>query len=183
MPKYDKYFITEPKPGDDIHLDTDLVKFPIYVDSEVIEGAHYFMAASHLGTTGRGAPEIEHTHDYDEYLVFLGTDHQEPRNLGGEIEFWIDGEKHTITKSCAVFIPAGVKHAPIYFKRIDTPIWYIATSPTKKYKLSPEMIEKMPTEMLEKLPADMLKDLPPDMKKKLPSHILKKIEQAPESDQ
>ena len=176
MPKYDKYFITDPKPGDKIHQDTDLVKFPIYVDSEVIEGAHYFMAASHMGTTGRGAPDIEHTHDFDEYLVFLGTNHKDPRDLGGEIEFWIDGEKHTITRSCTVFIPAGVKHAPIYFKRIDTPIWYIATSPTKNYKISPEMVEKMPLEMLEKLPVNELRDLPPDIKKKLPLKIQEKLQ-------
>jgi hypothetical protein len=139
MAKYDKYFVTEPKPGDTKHLDTDLVKFPIYVDSEVVEGAHYFMAASHLGTTGRGAPPFGHTHDYDEYLVFLGTNHEDPGDLGAEVEFWMDGEKHVITKSCAVFIPAGIKHAPIYFKRIDTPVWYIATSPMKKYEKPPEV--------------------------------------------
>ena len=146
MGKYDKYFITEPKPGDDRHVDTELVKFPIYVDSEVIEGANYFMAASHLGTTGRGAPPFEHTHDFDEYLVFLGTNQKDPRNLGAEVEFWIDGEKHIITKSSAVFIPAGIKHAPIYFKRIDTPIWYIATGPTKKYEIPPEVIDKIKSE-------------------------------------
>ena len=89
--------------------------------------------------TGRGAPPFEHTHDYDEYLVFLGTNHEDPGDLGAEVEFWMDGEKHVITKSCAVFIPAGIKHAPIYFKRIDTPVWYIATSPMKKYEKPPEV--------------------------------------------
>ena len=145
MSKYAKYFITEPKPGDDRHVDTELVKFPIYVDSEVVEGAYYFMAASHLGPTGRGAPPFEHTHNFDEYLVFLGTNHKDPRDLGAEVEFWIDGEKHIITKSCAVFIPAGIKHAPIYFKKIDTPVWYIATSPAKKYEVPPEVADKLKT--------------------------------------
>lgn len=143
MSKFDKYFITEPKPGDDHHIDTELVKFPIYVDSEVVEGAYYFMAASHLGSTGRGAPPFEHTHDFDEYLVFLGTNHEDPRDLGAEVEVWIEGEKHIVTKSCAIFIPAGTKHAPIYFKRIDTPVWYIATSPAAKYEVPPEITEKL----------------------------------------
>ena len=44
MGKYDKNFVTEPKPGDNFHIDTDMVKFPIYVDSEVVEGSYYFMA-------------------------------------------------------------------------------------------------------------------------------------------
>ncbi len=139
MGKWDKNFITEPKPGDTHHIDKANAIFPIYVDHEVVEGAHYFMAASHLSTTGKGTPPIEHSHDYDEYLVFLGSNQKDPRDLGGEIEFWMDGEKYMITKSCAVFIPAGVKHAPIYFKRIDTPIWYIATSPTKLYEVPPEV--------------------------------------------
>jgi hypothetical protein len=51
-----------------------------------------------------------------------------------------------ITKSCAVFIPAGVKHAPIYFRRIDTPIWYIATSPVKTYKVPPIVQKILPPE-------------------------------------
>jgi len=144
MGKYDKNFVTEPKPGDDFHIDTDLVKFPIYVDSEVVEGSYYFMAASFQGTIEGGAPPIEHTHSYDEYLVFLGTNHKNPRDLGGEVEVFVDGEKHIVTKSCAVFIPAGVKHAPVYFRRVDTPIWYIATAPTQKYQVTPEVAEKQP---------------------------------------
>jgi hypothetical protein len=43
-------------------------------------------------------------------------------------------EEHMLTKSCAVIIPAGVKHAPIYFRKIITPIWYLATGPTEAYK-------------------------------------------------
>jgi quercetin dioxygenase-like cupin family protein len=141
--KYDKNFVSKPKPGDKHHHDSDLVKFPIYVDDEVCKGAYYFMAASFLGTIGQGAPPDEHAHEYDEYLVFLGTDHKNPSNLGGEVEFWLDGEKHIITESCAVFVPAGVKHAPIYFRRVDTPIWYIATAPTDTYKIPPDVLKKM----------------------------------------
>ena len=134
MGKYDKYFITEPKPGDDRHVDTELVKFPIYVDSEVIAGASYFMAASHLGTTGRGAPPFEHTHDFDEYLVFLGTNQKDPRDLGAEVEFWIDGEKHVITKSFAAFIPAGLEHCPLVIKNIVRPVISMAAGPCALYE-------------------------------------------------
>ena len=140
--KYDKNFVSSPKPGDK-HEDTDMVKFPFYVDAEVVPGAYYLMAASFMTTTGQGAPPFEHTHDFDEYLVFLGTNQKDPKDLGGEVEFMMEGEKHIITKSCAVFIPAGVKHAPIYFKRIDTPIWYLATGPTPKYVVPPDIQNKI----------------------------------------
>ena len=140
--KYGKNIVSEPKPGDP-HIDTDIIKFPFYVDAEVVPGAYYLMAASFLGTTGQGAPPFEHSHDFDEYLLFLGTNQKDPRDLGGEVELWLGGEKHVITKSCAVFIPAGIKHAPIYFKRIDTPIWYLATGPMPKYGVPPDVQKKI----------------------------------------
>ena len=135
--KYGNHIVSEPKPGD-AHIDSDIIKFPFYVDEEVVPGAYYLMAPSFMATTGRGAPDKEHSHDYDEYLIFLGTNQKDPKDLGGEVELWLGGEQHFITKSCAVFIPAGMKHAPIYFKRIDTPIWYLATAPTPKYVVPPE---------------------------------------------
>ncbi len=108
------------------------VEFPLYVDEQVVPGAYYFMAAWWKKITGKGSPAEEHDHNFDEYLIFLGT--KNANDLGGEVELWIGGEKHILTKNCAVFIPAGVKHAPIYFRRIDTPIWYLATGPTEIYK-------------------------------------------------
>jgi len=147
--RYDKNIVSEPKPGDR-HKDTDLVKFPFYVDEEVVPGAYYLMAASFMGTTGQGSPPFEHSHDFDEYLIFLGTNQKDPRDLGGEVELWLGGEKHIITKSCAVFIPAGTKHAPIYFKRIDTPIWYLATGPTPKYPVPPDIQRKIQEAQKEK---------------------------------
>jgi len=71
---------------------------------------------------GQGSPADAHDHGLDEYLVFLGTNPKDPNDPCGEVELWIDGEKNMPTKSRAVFIPAGVKHAPIYFRKIERPI-------------------------------------------------------------
>lgn len=130
--KYGKYIITEPKP-EDVHRASEYVKFPIYVDDEYIKGAHYFMGAWWQKVTGRGSPPNEHIHDFDEYLMFVGTNHEDPHELGGEVEIWLGGEKHIVTKTCTVFVPAGVKHCPVYFRRIDTPIWYFATAQIPMY--------------------------------------------------
>ena len=74
-----------------------------------------------------------HDHSYDEYLGLFGSDTDHPEDLCGEIEFTLGGEKHTITKSCMIFIPAGVSHGPINNKKVDKPIFYIATTPTTSY--------------------------------------------------
>jgi len=66
-----------------------------------------------------------HNHDFEEYLVFLGTNPEDPQDLGGEVELWIEDEKYIITKSTAVFIPRGLYHCPLLFHRIDRPFQVI----------------------------------------------------------
>jgi len=139
--KYGKNIVDKWKPGmgaklspEEAKRQAESVEFPIYVDEEVVPGAYYFMAAWWKKITGKGSPAEEHQHNFDEYLIFLGTGPKGPSDLGGEVEVWIGGEKHIITKSCAIFLPAGTKHAPMYFRKITTPIWYLATGPTETYK-------------------------------------------------
>lgn len=140
--KYGKHIIDRPKAGmgppgltdEEKKAREEYYTVPIYVDNEVVPGAFYFMAAWWKKITGKGSPAEEHDHEFDEYLIFLGTNPEDPNDLGGEVELWLGGEKHILTKSCAIFVPAGLKHAPIYFKRIDRPIWYLATGDIKMYK-------------------------------------------------
>jgi len=67
--------------------------------------------------------ELEHKHDFDEIIGFVGSNRNYPRELGGEIEFHMEGEVLTLTHSCYVFVPSGTIHCPGVFKRIDTPIF------------------------------------------------------------
>jgi len=68
--------------------------------------------------------EIAHTHDFNELLGFAGTVKGDPRALGGEIEFWLENEKYIVTQSCLIFVPKGMKHLPLFFNRIDSPIFW-----------------------------------------------------------
>lgn len=67
-----------------------------------------------------------HAHDFDQYLIFVGGDLTNMMNLGGEVELTLseDGKnqkKFTITEATQVYIPAGLYHCPLNFKRIDDP--------------------------------------------------------------
>ena len=131
--KYGKFIVTRPKAAM-AQRQTDFSKLSMYIDEEVVPGAYYFMGNWIFKVPPGGAPPEEHDHDFDEYLGFLGTNPDDVFDLGGEIEVWLGGEKHIITETCAIFIPAGLKHAPIYFRRVDRPIWYFATGLTSLYK-------------------------------------------------
>ena len=46
----------------------------------------------------------EHVHDYDEILIWTGSDPQNPRDLGAEIYLDIEGERRIITTSGSIFM-------------------------------------------------------------------------------
>jgi hypothetical protein len=79
-----------------------------------------------------------HKHDYDQYLNFFGGDPTNMLDLGGEVELSLseDGihpEKHIINKATSVYIPAGVYHCPLVFKRVDKPFLFIIIEFTREY--------------------------------------------------
>ena len=142
--KYDINYITE-TPRNPIHPQArDAVSdMPVintlWVNDELqgkLKGAFYLETSLVVRAT-EGPPEMggkPHKHDWDEYLVFLGTDPKDPFDLGGEIEFWVGGEKHLITKSCAVFCPRGVYHCPLYTRRVDRPFICFSVGNTTRYR-------------------------------------------------
>ncbi len=98
------------------------------------EGAPYMDFVWLWKGSAKGYTETEHTHDFDEFIGFIGTAGQKnPLDLGSEIEVWLGGEKYIITKSCLIFVPKGLKHCPIRFNRIDTPVLFFTGGMTTKY--------------------------------------------------
>ena len=70
-----------------------------------------------------------HTHDVDEYLIFLGGKLPDLfESFQAEVDFCIgeEQEKHLITKPTIIFIPKGLVHCPLNFRKIDKPILFHA---------------------------------------------------------
>jgi hypothetical protein len=63
----------------------------------------------------------EHTHNYDEIILHIGTDPKNPEDLGGEIEIGMDGQPVTINSTSAIYVPKGVKHGPLVWKKFTKP--------------------------------------------------------------
>lgn len=132
--KYGKYIITSPKPGVEEEAGRDgpdVMTSMVYIDDKVLEGAFY-LECYWVHKPTRFSPPV-HTHEFDEILSFYGSDTDNPRDLGGEVELWIDGEKHLIDKSCSVYIPKGTQHCPMIFRRVDRPIFHFSTGTSGKY--------------------------------------------------
>jgi mannose-6-phosphate isomerase-like protein (cupin superfamily) len=67
-----------------------------------------------------------HAHDFDQFLIFVGGDLTNMPDLGGVVELTLsrDGkklEKFVITEACTVYVPAGLYHCPLNFKKVNNP--------------------------------------------------------------
>lgn len=67
-----------------------------------------------------------HAHDFPQFLIFVGGDLTNMPDLGGVVELTLskDGkkmEKFVITEATTVYVPAGLYHCPLNFKKINNP--------------------------------------------------------------
>ena len=142
--KYEKYIVTQVKPnlgstawhGTMPEAGKGQGGRVVYLDGEVIPGAHYaegvWLLPSLMEKKDRPAIAA-HTHDYDEILAYFGTDVDNPHDLGAEIEIWLEDEQYFITKSCIIFIPAGLRHCPLKLRSISRPVFHFSTGGMQKY--------------------------------------------------
>jgi hypothetical protein len=127
--KYGKYILTKIMP---FEHPTDRASRVFYLDDKVIKGAFYVECAWCLKGSDESVSEA-HAHDFDEVIGFFGTDPADPHNLYGEIELWLGDEKHILTKSCLIFVPAGLKHCPLIIRRVDRPVFHFAAGTKGTY--------------------------------------------------
>ena len=95
----------------------------LWMDEDVVSGA-FHMNTSWFLKAGPTVESVAHSHDNAEIIGFFSCDPDNPHDLGAEVEFWIDGEKHLITKSAMIFMPPHVKHCPMILNRVDRPIFH-----------------------------------------------------------
>jgi len=58
-------------------------------------------------------------------FIFIGTNREDPDDLGAEVEFWL-GEEQEVDKlifntSSLVFVPRGLLHMPIIYRKVEKP--------------------------------------------------------------
>jgi len=99
----------------------------LWMDDDVVKGAFQMNCSWYLRPPIDKTSEAQaHIHDADEIIGFFSNDHEDPYNLGAEIEFWLEDEKHIITTSALIFVPKGMKHCPLILRRVDKPIFHFS---------------------------------------------------------
>jgi hypothetical protein len=134
--RYGKYIVTELKiPEEKQKIASAYSKYAtriLWMDENVVEGAFHMNTAWYL-KANTTLEDSTHVHDTDEIIGFFGSDPQHPYDLGGEIEIWLEDEKHIINKTAMLFVPAGMKHCPLIIRRVDRPIFHFTTVTGGRY--------------------------------------------------
>ena len=109
--KYGKYFITYE--GEQNHPAGKIIS---RLDDTVVKGSFFYFLHWVMPNPdfdfGIGHPP--HIHKDAELLFHIGTNPEDPTDLGAEVELFMgrEMERHVITKSCVVFIPPNFIHCP-----------------------------------------------------------------------
>ena len=139
--KYSKYFITVPNmenlafgaTKEKVKGKTDT---RVYISDELVKGSNTHIA--HIGIIDMPSTNpftVDHIHPYNEIILLMGTNMDDPEDLGGEIEYRLgeEGELHRTDRSNAIYLPKGFKHN-IKFLRVDRPFILFAISLSGKYE-------------------------------------------------
>ena len=139
--KYDNCLVQKPSP---VHLELQgnngkdtipgVKTTHLMSADESIQKGFFHVDCSWLWSGGAKEPAGEsHTHKFSQVIGLVGGTPADPHDLGGEITIWLDGHKETITRTCLIYIPAGVIHGPILVSKVERPIFFIDIAMTPKY--------------------------------------------------
>ena len=163
--KYGKYFIEydpklwPPPPATSDIKDTHPTIAQI--DNHIAEGAFFYKVHWMLpGSEHKGIGHPPHLHKEAELLFHIGTNPDDPMDLGAEMEMHMgeEMERHVINRSSVIWIPGGLIHSPWRALKIVRPFIVIqvlqALNKTEKFAL-----HILPEELRNQVDMSMVKDV------------------------
>lgn len=138
--KYDHLFISGASPEVQAHRPLPAIGF---LDGKTFEGCngyHVFWVGPKsygpYGTEGWGKiSHGPHVHKYPEVFMHLGTDPENPMDLGAEVEMCVgmEMEKHIITRSTIICLPANFPHSPWRILKVTRPFLIVTVNQSTKH--------------------------------------------------
>jgi hypothetical protein len=105
----------------------------LWMDGNVCPGAFQMNTAWYKSVPERDPIFPEHEHPYDEVIGFFGGNPDDPYDLGGIVEFGVDGEMRRLNKSTMLFLPRGTKHGPVRVLEVNSPIFHFSVVMNAEY--------------------------------------------------
>jgi hypothetical protein len=100
-----------------------------YLSGVQVPGAKYYIRYGWIygmPDAKTAGTEKETAHKFDEIMVQIGGDPQNPENLGGDVEFNLGGQLLSFDTTSAFFIPRGVKHGRLTLKKYRHPYMVVS---------------------------------------------------------
>jgi hypothetical protein len=119
--KYEKYIVRNT-------LDWNI--FPPYTPRLLFDSKNHFPEMNFgIRYTYINEPiqmERPHAHDFDQFFCFLGTP-EDQRVFDGEVELYLGEEetKNIINSTSVVYVPKGLIHCPVIWKRVSQPMMFV----------------------------------------------------------
>lgn len=124
--KYEKYLVRKPirevgVQAVGIHKGHQVPSMT-YMSNALVPGSNTYIEVSWIYDVPEPNPYVfEHKHNYDEIIMHIGGDHENPEDLGGTIELGFNGEPLVFDTTTALFVPKGTKHGPLTWKKVTRP--------------------------------------------------------------
>ncbi len=87
-----------------------------------VPAVNYYVSLGWINGMPEPNPHVfEHRHDFDEILLFIGGRMETPQVLGGNLEFYIGGQRISTNTTTGIFIPRGTSHGPLVWRDFSFP--------------------------------------------------------------
>jgi hypothetical protein len=94
------------------------------MSNDLVPGVNTYLEVGWIWDMPDPNPHIfEHTHRAGcrEIVLHIGSDPNNPEDLGAEIEFVVEGQPLVFDTTSGLYVPEGVKHGPLTWKRLTRP--------------------------------------------------------------
>ena len=123
-------------------LDPEFTRSMAYIDQTVIPDAefgvrHPVVSARRTSKAGQMIMD-EHTLPHGTSIACIAMNYDDITDLCAEVELWIGGEKHVITKGFWAYIPPDVPQGPMIVRNVTKQMFFMMSWPMG------EGIEKYP---------------------------------------
>jgi hypothetical protein len=93
-----------------------------YMSNALVPGSNTYVEVSWIYDVPTPNPYVfEHAHNYNEIVMHIGSDPDNPEDLGGEMTIEVEGQPLSFDRTTALFLPKGTKHGPLTWKKVSRP--------------------------------------------------------------